>query len=75
MDHYSKSIIKFIQQIFGYKKAKEFSENLFAKPLQQQSSILSEAAVKLLPRSLMKRLEMKRPPNAFLSEKLIETSL
>lgn len=46
MDHYSNSIIKFIQQIFGYKKAKEFSKNLFAKLLQQQSSILSEAVVK-----------------------------
>lgn len=32
---------KFIQQVFGYKKAKELSNNLFAKLLQQQSSIWS----------------------------------
>lgn len=46
MDHYSNSIIKFIQQVLRYKKAKEFSKNLFAKLLQQQSSVLSEAVVK-----------------------------
>lgn len=75
MDHYSNSIIRFIQQVLGYKKAKEFSENLFAKLLQQQSSILSEAVVKHPAKILMKWLKMKYLSNAFLNEKLVKNSL